>query len=75
MRARKPHVQRHDARLGAEADQRRDCDQRAARRRSIERLTSERTMVCEHEEGDPDSGSREVGHCGVDEDAPPRDLI
>ena len=68
--ARQPGVQRHQARLGAEADDRGDDDQRlhpgalGGERPGV----AQRAVVGEREHADPDAGAAEVGHRQVDED-------
>ena len=75
VRARQPHVQRHHAGLGAEADQRGDRDERPAARRAVERVTAERAVLGQHEQRDPRPGARQVRDRDVDEDAPARRLL
>ena len=58
VRARQPDVQRHHARLGAEADQRGHRDQRAAGRGGVERVPAERAVLGQHEQRHPRPGAR-----------------
>ncbi len=71
--ARQPRVQRHEAGLGAEADQRGDRDERlgpAPRRRQRGGI-ADRAVALEDEERDPHPGAAEVGDRQVTVDRRP----
>ncbi len=68
--ARQPGVQRHQAGLGAEPDDRGDDDERldAGALGGERRRVAHRSVVRQREHADPDAGAAEVGDRQVDED-------